>query len=146
MSKLHTLTSIVERKAKRVGRGYGSGVGGHTATRGQKGQKSRTGSKIPLWFEGGQLPLIKRVPMLRGKGRLKVVRPTFEVTLSELNSMKAAEITLDTLKLEKVISPRAKKAKVIATGTLERAVSLKGIKVSAQAKQAIETAGGSVLE
>lgn len=146
MSKLSQLLSIVDKAHKRIGRGYGSGVGGHTSTRGQKGQKSRTGSKIPLWFEGGQLPLIKRVPMLRGKGRMNVVRPTFEVTLTELNTMTATEITLDTLKLENVISPRAHRAKIIVAGELKRAITLKGIKTSVQAKAAILKAGGQVLE
>jgi large subunit ribosomal protein L15 len=146
MKKLNNLISIVSKSQKRVGRGYGSGVGGHTSTRGQKGQKSRSGSKIPLWFEGGQLPLIKRMPMLRGKGRMNVVRPTFEVSLTELNGMTATEVTLDTLKLENIVSARAKVAKVIATGTLSRVINLKGVRTSAQAKVAIEQAGGTVAE
>ena len=145
MSKLNELISIVDKAHKRIGRGYGSGVGGHTSTRGQKGQKSRTGSKVPLWFEGGQLPLIKRMPMLRGKGRMKPISPASEVSLTELERMQASEITLDTLKIEKVISSRAKTAKIIASGILTRAVAVKGIAASASAKVAIEKAGGSVV-
>jgi large subunit ribosomal protein L15 len=145
MSKLNDLISIVDKAHKRIGRGYGSGVGGHTSTRGQKGQKSRTGSKVPLWFEGGQLPLIKRMPMLRGKGRMKPISPASEVSLAELERMQATEITLDTLKIEKVISVRARTAKIIASGLLTRAITVKGIKTSAQAKVAIEKAGGSVV-
>lgn len=144
MSLLNKLVSTTKRSAKRVGRGYSSGKGGHTSGRGMKGQKSRGGSKIPVWFEGGQLPLIKRLPMLRGKGRFNVVRPTAELTLTELNNMKADTITLETLKLEKVISPRFKKAKVIASGTIDRKVTVQGLKVTKAATQAIEAVGGSV--
>jgi large subunit ribosomal protein L15 len=144
MSLLHELLSTTTKSAKRVGRGIGSGKGGHTSGRGQKGQKSRGGSKIPLWFEGGQLPLIKRLPMLRGKGRLKVVRPTAEVTLGELQLMKSTKIDLDTLKSEKVIDRRFKKAKIIATGKIERKVDLEGLPATASATKAIEAAGGNV--
>jgi len=144
MSLLNKLISITKKSAQRVGRGYGSGKGGHTSTRGQKGQKSRGGSKIPLWFEGGQLPLIKRLPMLRGKGKLNVVRPTAEITLTEIDNMQAETITLETLKLEKVIHPRFKKAKIIASGTLNRKVTVTGVKVTKAAAESITKAGGSV--
>jgi large subunit ribosomal protein L15 len=144
MSLLNSLFSIVSKSKKRVGRGGGSGKGFHTAGRGQKGQNSRNGGKRAQWFEGGQLPLIKRLPMQRGKGKFNVVRPTVEVTLSELNKMKATEVTLDTLKLEKVIDADFKKAKIIATGTLTRKVTLKGVRASQGAIKAIEQAGGSV--
>lgn len=144
MSLLSKLSKTTTKSQKRVGRGYGSGKGGHTSTRGMKGYKSRQGSKVALWFEGGQLPLIKRLPMLRGKGRLNVVRPTAEVSLRDINSMKAEVITLDSLKLEKVIDARFKKAKIIATGTLERKVTVQGLPVSKAAQVAIEKNGGSI--
>lgn len=144
MSLLQSLLSTKTSSKKRIGRGFGSGKGGHTSSRGQKGQKSRTGSKIPLWFEGGQLPLIKRLPMLRGKGRLNVVRPTAEINLSEINNMKADVITLDALKIEKVIAPAFKKAKIYASGELKRKVTIKGVAVSRTARQIIEDAGGKV--
>lgn len=144
MSLLHSLTSITDKAKKRVGRGYGSGVGGHTSTRGQKGQKSRRGVTIPLWFEGGQLPLVKRLPMIRGKMRFVSVRPTAEVTLRDIEAMKSEEITLETLKAERVIESRFKKAKIIATGTLSKKVTVQGVGISAKAKQAVEAAGGSV--
>lgn len=144
MSILSLLPSIQQRPKKRVGRGYGSQKGGHTSGRGQKGQGSRRGFHSPLWFEGGQLPLIKRLPMLRGKARFNVLTLTAEVSLSDLNKMKADTITFDTLKLEKVIPTRSKKAKVIASGKLERKITLEGIQVSASAKLAIEKAGGLV--
>lgn len=144
MSLLNKLVSITSKSNKRLGRGIGSGKGGHTSSRGQKGQRSRQGANIPLWFEGGQLPFIKRLPMLRGKHRLNVVRPTAEVTLAEINAMKAEVITLDTLKLEKVISPRMNKAKIINSGKLSRKVSVQGIKVTQTAAKAITAAGGTV--
>jgi len=144
MSLLNTLSKIVAKSKKRIGRGYGSGVGGHTSTRGQKGYKSRQGSKVPLWFEGGQLPLIKRLPMLRGKGKLNVVRPTAEVSLKDLEKMKATEISLETLKLEKVIDSKFSKAKIIRGGTLTRKVVITGIPASKQAKAYIEQLGGQV--
>jgi len=143
MSLLNNLTSIVSRSSKRVGRGFGSGKGGHTSGRGMKGQRSRVGSKIPLWFEGGQLPLTKRLPMLRGKGRFNVLTPTAEVTLSEIEKMKAKVVNLETLKQEKVINARFKKAKVIKTGELTRKVTVE-IPTSAASKKAIENAGGLV--
>ncbi|MDQ3008491.1 MAG: 50S ribosomal protein L15 [bacterium] len=145
MSLLHELTKITDKQKKRVGRGYGSGKGSHTSTHGSKGQKSRVGAKIPLWFEGGQLPLIKRMPMLRGKGRFNVVRPSAEVTLNDLSKMSSSVITLETLKLEKVIDSRFKKAKVIATGSLVKAITIQGLPISKAARLAVEKAGGSVV-
>lgn len=144
MSLIQKLPSITDRSAKKVGRGYGSGKGGHNSGRGQKGQKSRTGANVPLWFEGGQLPLIKRLPMWRGKGRFNVVRPTAEISLSDLEKMKADVITLETLKLEKVVDSKFKKAKVISTGSIKRAVTLQGVPASKTAVKAIEKAGGKV--
>lgn len=144
MSLLHTLNPLAKRSNKRLGRGIGSGKGGHTSSRGTKGQISRNGTTVPLWFEGGQLPLIKRMPMWRGKGKFKVVRPTAQVTLLDLENMSATTISLDSLKLEKVIDHRFKKAKIIGTGSLSRTVNVEGVSVSTTAKAAIETAGGSV--
>lgn len=144
MSLLGKLTKITTKSQKRIGRGYGSGKGGHTSTRGTKGYKSRQGSKVPVWFEGGQLPLIKRLPMLRGKGRLNVVRPTAQVSLAEIEKMKADVITLDALKLEKVIDARFKKAKIIASGEITRKVTVQGVPVSKAAKSMIEKNGGSI--
>lgn len=146
MSKvLSQLASITDKAKKRIGRGIGSGKGGHTSSRGTKGQKSRKGSTIPLWFEGGQLPLVKRLPMTRGKSKFKVVRPTAEITLSDLNRVTADTITLDTLKLEKVIDQRFSKAKIIATGKIDRKVTVKGIPTTKAAADAIAQAGGEVV-
>lgn len=143
MSVLNQLPSIVGKSKKRIGRGYGSGKA-KTAGKGTKGQKARVGAKIPLWFEGGQLPLVKRLPMTRGKGKLKVVNPTAEVSLRALNAIKSETVTLETLKLERVIDKRFKKAKVIAGGELTKKVVLQGIKATPAAKAAIEAKGGQV--
>lgn len=144
MSMLNDLKKVTSKPAKRVGRGHGSGKGAHTVGRGNKGQRARKSGEAPAWFEGGQLPLVKRLPMLRGKARFNVIDPTAEVTLSDLNKMSADVITLDTLILEKVISKRFKKAKIIANGSIERKVVVKGLPVSAGATKFITQAGGSV--
>lgn len=144
MSLLQNLAKTVTRSSKRVGRGYGSGKGGHTAGRGMKGQKSRVGSKIPLWFEGGQLPGVKKYPMLRGKGRFSVLRPTAEITLTDIEKMPVAEISLETLKLHKVIERGFKKAKIINSGKLTKKVNIKGIPTTKQALETIKKLGGSV--
>ena len=144
MSILSLITKITERKNKRLGRGYGSGKGGHTSSRGQKGQKSRTGSKVPLWFEGGSLPLSKRIPMWRGKGRFKSLRPVAELTFNDLNKIELTDITLDSLKLNRIIDKRFKKAKVISKGKLSKKVNLKGIGVSESARKEIEALGGLI--
>ncbi|MFZ5438101.1 MAG: 50S ribosomal protein L15 [Patescibacteria group bacterium] len=144
MSLLQNLVKTVKRSNKRVGRGYGSGKGGHTASRGQKGQTSRVGSKIPLWFEGGQLPGVKKYPMLRGKGRFGVLNPTAEITLADLEKMPVADITLETLKLYKIIEKGFKKAKIIHSGKLTKKVNIKGIPTTKQALETIKKLGGSV--
>lgn len=144
MSMLNDLKKVTSKPAKRVGRGHGSGKGAHTVGRGNKGQRARKSGEAPAWFEGGQLPLVKRLPMLRGKARFNVIDPIAEVTLSDLNKMSADVITLDTLILEKVISKRFKKAKIIANGSIERKVVVKGLPVSAGATKLITQAGGSV--
>ena len=144
MSMLNALKKVTDKQAKRVGRGHGSGKGAHTAGRGTKGQRARKSGQAPAWFEGGQLPLVKRLPMLRGKARFNVLVPSAAVTLTALNKMKSEVITLDTLKLEKVIDQRFKKAKIIANGTIERKVIVKGVPVSAGATKLITQAGGSI--
>jgi len=144
MSILNQLPKITDRSSKRLGRGYGSGKGGHTASRGQKGQKSRVGSKVPLWFEGGSLPLTKRLPMWRGKGRFKSLRRIAELTFEDLNRMEIEDISLDTLKLNKLIDSRYRGAKIIKKGKLNRKINVKGLAVSAAAKKEIEALGGKI--
>jgi large subunit ribosomal protein L15 len=144
MSLLNKVKKITTQKKKRLGRGYGSGKGGHTTNRGMKGQKSRVGSKIPLWFEGGQLPLIKRIPMLRGKGRFKQVRPIAEITFSDINKFDFDVVSLETLKANRIIDPRFEQAKIIKSGKLKKKITVKGIKVSAGAVQVIKDLGGTI--
>ena len=146
MSLLSSLLPIIERSQKRVGRGYGSGKGGHTSGRGMKGQNSRNGGKRPLWFEGGQLPLIKRIPMWRGKSRLESVTNSAAVSLTELSNMKSTEITLETLKLEKVISTKTRVVRVVAKGRIDRVIAVRGLKLSEKSRTLIEKAGGSVVD
>jgi large subunit ribosomal protein L15 len=126
---------------KRVGRGIGSGLG-KTAGRGHKGQKARTGGFHKIGFEGGQMPLQRRLPK-RG-----FVSPldgdTAEVRLSELQKMQEETIDLDTLKRAGVVPRLARRAKVILSGEIKRRVVLKGIAVSQGARAAIEAAGGSI--
>lgn len=144
MSLLQNLTSIVDKPAKRVGRGVGSGKGEHTAGRGTKGQRARKSGQAPLWFEGGQLPLVKRLPMTRGKSRFNVLVQTAEVSLTDLEKMKADVITLDTLKLEKVIDSKFKKAKIIGNGKITRKITVRGLRLSQSAAKMVQQAGGTI--
>ena len=125
----------------RVGRGIGSGWG-KTAGLGHKGQRARAGGYHKVGFEGGQMPLHRRLPK---RGFVSLERDTYaEVRLSALERMKADEIDLAALKAEGVVPARTEVAKVILSGKLSRKVSLKGIKASKGAVSAIEAAGGKV--
>ena len=125
----------------RVGRGIGSGWG-KTAGRGHKGQKARSGGFHKVGFEGGQMPLHRRLPKRGFKSPTR--NDIAEVRTSELQSMQAAEIDLAALKAEGVVPRAALVAKVILSGKLERKVSLKEILVSKGARAMIEGAGGSI--
>ena len=127
---------------KRVGRGIGSGLG-KTAGRGHKGQKSRSGGFHKVGFEGGQMPLQRRLPKRGFKSPM--AGRTAEVRLSDLERMDANEIDLLLLKQAGVVSQLALAAKVILSGSLTRKVSLKGLGVTKGARAAIEAAGGSVM-
>lgn len=126
---------------RRVARGIGSGLG-KTAGRGHKGQKSRSGGFHKIGFEGGQMPLYRRLPKRGFKSM--TLRFNAEITLSDLQALGQAEVDMLVLKQEGLISQIAKTVKVIATGKIERAVALSGVAVTAGAKSAIEAAGGSV--
>src|SRR6266404_2020921 len=126
---------------KRVGRGIGSGMG-KTAGRGHKGQKARSGGFHKVGFEGGQMPLHRRLPKRGFNSPTREDTP--EVRTSELARMKATEIDLAALKAEGIVSHRALGAKVILCGKLDRKVALKEIKVSKGARSMIEAAGGSI--
>ncbi len=129
-------------KAKRrVGRGIGSGLG-KTAGRGHKGQKSRSGGFHKVGFEGGQMPLQRRLPK---RGFISTTRyDTAEVRLSDLAKLPVTDVDLLALRAAGLVPARAKAAKVIKAGELTKAVKLSGIAVTKGAKAAIEAAGGSV--
>jgi len=130
-----------KKDRKRVGRGIGSGDG-KTAGRGHKGQKSRSGGFHKIGFEGGQMPLQRRLPK-RGFAS-RTARYNAEIRLYQIQVMKTDVIDLETLKAENMVGHDAKKVKVINTGTLDRAVTVKGLGVTKGAKAAIEAAGGKV--
>ena len=125
--------------SKRVGRGIGSGLG-KTATRGHKGQKSRAGGFHKVGFEGGQMPLQRRLPK-RGFNSMNV---NAEVRLSDLNAVDITEIDRLTLVACGLVSQHANKVKVINTGVIEKAITVNGILVTKSAREAILAAGGNV--
>ena len=129
--------------SKRVGRGMGSGTG-KTCGRGHKGQKSRSGGRVRPGFEGGQQPLQMRLPKF-GFNSAKA-RITAEVTLSEVASVEADVIDVQALIDADLLKGTMKRAKVILSGKIEKAVKLKGIRVTKGARAAIEAAGGSIEE
>ena len=126
---------------RRVGRGIGSGLG-KTAGRGHKGQKSRSGGYHKVGFEGGQMPLQRRLPKRGFKS--PQLKYNGEITLTDLERLGAAEVDLLTLKEARLVGDIIKNVKVVKTGELTIKVALKGILVTAGAKAAIEAAGGSV--
>ena len=126
---------------RRVGRGIGSGLG-KTAGRGHKGQESRSGGFHRAGFEGGQMPMFRRLPKRGFKSRS--VGLNAEVTLSALSALEATEVDLLVLKEAGLVGELVRKVKVIKSGELTRAVTLKAINATAGAKAAIEAAGGSI--
>jgi large subunit ribosomal protein L15 len=128
---------------RRVGRGIGSGLG-KTAGRGHKGQKSRSGGYHKVGFEGGQMPLQRRLPKRGFKSHN--LKYNAEVTLSELQALGAAEVDLLVLKQAGLVPQIAKNVKIIKSGELTNKVVLKGIGATAGAKSVIEAAGGSLAE
>ena len=128
---------------RRVGRGIGSGLG-KTAGRGHKGQKSRSGGFHKVGFEGGQMPLYRRLPK---RGFVSLTRRHVgEITLADLQRLDQSEIDLVVLKQNGLANEQIKSVKVIKTGELTRAVTLKGLTATAGARAAIEAAGGKIVE
>jgi large subunit ribosomal protein L15 len=130
-----------KREKRRVGRGPGSGLG-KTAGRGHKGQKARSGGFHKVGFEGGQMPLQRRLPKRGFVSPSK--NDTAEVRLSELNTLETKEIDLLALKQAGIVPVRALSAKVMLSGKITRAVKIKDLRVSKGARAAIEAAGGSI--
>ena len=139
--RLNTLKPGSRKPRKRLGRGHAAGQG-KTCGRGQKGQHARSGGFHKVGFEGGQMPLHRRLP------KIGFVSPTrgdsAELRLHELASVDADVIDIEALKNADVVPRKAKRVKVIASGEIEKAVKLKGIAVTPGARKAIEAAGGSI--
>lgn len=129
------------KEAKRVARGTGSGLG-KTAGRGHNGLKSRSGGRVNPGFEGGQMPLQRRLPKVGFRSRM--ARKTAEVRLDRLGAVEGDTVTLDALKAAGVIPNHMERAKVIASGELARPVTVQGLRASKGARAAIEAAGGRV--
>ena len=129
------------KQRKRLGRGISAGQG-KTCGRGHKGQKSRSGGKVRIGFEGGQLPLQRRVPRFGFRSRIGAV--TAEVRVGELVRVAGDEITLDSLKAANVLSKDVKRARVFMSGEIHRSVTIKGLSVTQGARAAIEKMGGTI--
>ena len=140
---LNTISSSAgaRKKAKRVGRGIGSTLG-KTCGRGHKGQKSRSGGFHKVGFEGGQMPLQRRLPKVGFSSRVK--KYSAEVRLGELQSLGLDTVDLQALIDANIVPAFTKKAKVIMSGEISKAITVKGVAVTAGAKSVIEAAGGKV--
>lgn len=132
-----------KKAAKRVGRGIGSGLG-KTCGRGCKGQRSRSGGFHKVGFEGGQMPLQRRLPKVGFASRK--AQYVDEIRLHELALVEGDIVDLGALKAAKIVAQQIKRAKVIASGELKKAVTVKGLSVTVGARAAIEAAGGKVEE
>lgn len=143
--RLNTLSSAPGSRpnGKRVGRGIGSGLG-KTCGRGHKGQKSRSGGRVKPGFEGGQMPLQKRLPKYGFTSRIAQV--TAQVRLAELNKVEAEVIDLEALRKAGLIETTIRRAKVFLSGELVKPVKIQGLAITAGARAALEAAGGQVLE
>jgi large subunit ribosomal protein L15 len=127
--------------AKRLGRGSGSGLG-KTSGKGHKGQKARAGGTVKPGFEGGQTPLQRRLPKFGFRSRIGLV--TAEVRLGELAKVKGDQVDLAALKAANVVPKTAKRARIMLSGTIDRAVTVSGVAVTKGARAAIEQAGGRI--
>ncbi|MEJ6773053.1 MAG: 50S ribosomal protein L15 [Porticoccaceae bacterium] len=130
-----------KKSPKRVGRGIGSGTG-KTAGRGHKGQKARSGGGIRPGFEGGQMPLQKRLPKYGFSSRIS--RTTAQIRLGELNAIEGDTVDLEALKNADLVRDNVTRARVFLSGELGKALTLKGLVVTKGAREAIEKAGGKV--
>ena len=143
--RMNTLSPASGRTkvGKRVGRGKGSGMG-KTAGRGHKGQKSRNGGSVRPGFEGGQMPLQKRLPKYGFTSRLAAV--TAEIRLSELNLIAGDVVDIESLRAAGLINNSIRRAKVFASGEVNKALTLRGVGATKGALAAIQAAGGSLAE
>jgi len=134
------------RRRKRIARGVGSGYGGHSSTRGDKGQKSRSGAKIPAWFEGGQMPLQRRIPKFGFKNRFRKQYKAVNVDaigkLVETGRVESGDVSPDSLRAAGVIG-KSDLVKILGSGDITVAVTVTAHAFSASAREKIEEAGGS---
>ena len=142
---LNTLKPALGEKSlrKRVGRGMGSGMG-KTAGRGHKGQKSRSGGFTKIGFEGGQMPLQRRLPKVGFSSRVSTI--TSQVTSSQLDKLSEKDITIDVLKKHNLVTKNILRVKVMLSGEINRPINLVGIKPTKGARAAIEAAKGTISE
>ena len=142
---LNTLKPALGAKTlrKRVGRGMGTGMG-KTSGRGHKGQKSRSGGFTKIGFEGGQMPLQRRLPKVGFTSRVSFI--TSQVTLSQIDKLTEKDINIDVLKKHNLVTKNISRVKIILSGEINRAINLVGIKPTKGAKAAIEAAKGTVSE
>ena len=132
-------------KSKRLGRGYGSGVGGHTSTRGTKGQKSRAGHKSLVFFEGGNVPFYRRMPKFAGFNKADKVKATvINLDIIEKNFKDGETVSIDTLKKKALIAQKAVKIKILGDGKLTKKITVESIPASQSAKEKILKAGGVI--
>ena len=143
--KLNTIKPALGEKTsrKRVGRGMGSGLG-KTCGRGHKGQKSRSGGFTKIGFEGGQMPLQRRLPKVGFTSRIS--KTTSQVTLSQLDKLTETDINIDVLKQNNLITKNITRVKVMLSGEIKRSVNLTGIRATKGAKAAIEAVKGTIKE
>lgn len=144
------LESIPKRKnrkmpSKRIGRGYGSGVGGHTSTRGSKGQKSRTGHKSLVGFEGGNVPFFRRMPKKNGFNKPEKIEATaINIEILNDNYKNGEVVSLETLKEKALIAKKTTSVKILGSGNIDKKLSIEGIPASESAKEKVVKAGGSI--
>ena len=143
--KLNTIKPALGEKSsrKRVGRGMGSGLG-KTCGRGHKGQQSRSGGFTKIGFEGGQMPLQRRLPKVGFTSRIS--KTTSQVTLSQLDKLSEKDINIDVLKINNLVTKNITRVKVMLSGEIKRAVNLTGIRATKGAKSAIEAVKGTIKE
>jgi large subunit ribosomal protein L15 len=145
--QIHTVPKRTKRvmPGKRIGRGYGSGKGGHTATRGMKGQKSRSGHKSMVFFEGGNTPFHRRMPKYPGFKNInrKEYQPV-NVSVLEENFENGAEVTIEALREKALIRKNATLVKILGHGELKKKLTIKGLATSESAREKIKAAKGKV--
>lgn len=145
MVELNNISKIKgnSKKSKRIGRGFGSGKGGHTSTKGMKGQKARKGEKPNIWFEGGQTPLVRRLPFINGfKSQQKI--KIMNIKLSDLEKFADKEGVVTIERVSEVSKKKFDYVKILGNGEIKSAFKVQGLWYSDKAKEKIEKAGGTI--